>query len=578
MDVELHPQNPANPKRLRDLIIVSAACLLLLLPFINKPVSLDDPLYIWAARQIAVHPLDFYGFQANWEGSLRPMWGFFQNPPLVSFFIATVGRFTGWNLPALHTAFAVIAMLTMIGVYLLAVELCDRPLFATLLALICPAFCVSATSLMCDVPMLCFWTWAVVFWIRGCGRSAMWLPVAGITTAVAILTKYSGMNVIPLLIVYAAMHRATGKNRIIQVLSLLIPVAALYGFERFTSIRYGRGAISNATTFSVDQSIRQHATITLRTLDSFAYLGGGMLAAGIVMIAAMGRMTISIFTGLALLLACVGHLILHHANGWLVYAPIAAAAGIAPVSDGKPVWLFDLQFGVLAAIGIAVVFFCVLNYFRSDTRPIRAQSLFLSLWIAGVFVFAGYLNWKINTRTLLPMLPAVCILAARVISLGRRPVITLSVALSAIGAGIMAVFIVFGDYQIAVANRNAATKLVPPHAKLREHPVWFCGHWGFQYYMQEYGARPLDENATIILPGDLLVVALNNYGSPHLDRLLLVGKLEVDPGIGVTPLSQPLGANFYGSDGNQLPFVFGPVPPEPFVIFKAMPTGRHPVK
>jgi hypothetical protein len=45
----------------------------------------------------------------------------------------------------------------------------------------------------------------------------------------------------------------------------------------------------------------------------------------------------------------------------------------------------------------------------------------------------------------------------------------------------------------------------------------------------KHGAQSLDENATIIRPGELLVVVLNKYGSPLLDRLLSVGKLEADP-------------------------------------------------
>ena len=43
-------------------------------PFLNKPFNIDDPLFIWAARQIQAHPLDPYGFDVNWYASATPMW------------------------------------------------------------------------------------------------------------------------------------------------------------------------------------------------------------------------------------------------------------------------------------------------------------------------------------------------------------------------------------------------------------------------------------------------------------------------------------------------------------------------
>ena len=47
---------------------------LLILPFLNKPFHIDDPVYIWVADQIRRHPLDFYGFSTNWHGVTKPMY------------------------------------------------------------------------------------------------------------------------------------------------------------------------------------------------------------------------------------------------------------------------------------------------------------------------------------------------------------------------------------------------------------------------------------------------------------------------------------------------------------------------
>ena len=35
------------------------------------------------------------------------------------------------------------------------------------MAVLTPGFLVCGSSLMCDVPMLAFWVWSVVLWLRG---------------------------------------------------------------------------------------------------------------------------------------------------------------------------------------------------------------------------------------------------------------------------------------------------------------------------------------------------------------------------------------------------------------------------
>ena len=68
---------------------------------------------------------------------------------------------------------------------------------------------------MCDVLMLAFWVWAVVFWVEGMERDDFWrLPAAGLLIALAALTKYFGACLIPLLAVYGWMKGgALGRDR-----------------------------------------------------------------------------------------------------------------------------------------------------------------------------------------------------------------------------------------------------------------------------------------------------------------------------------------------------------------------------
>ncbi len=50
----------------REVALACALAFVLLVPFINKAYTIDDPLFLRAAQQIEKHPADFYGFRINW--------------------------------------------------------------------------------------------------------------------------------------------------------------------------------------------------------------------------------------------------------------------------------------------------------------------------------------------------------------------------------------------------------------------------------------------------------------------------------------------------------------------------------
>src|ERR1700691_4071250 len=78
--------------------------LVCLAPFIGKPFNIDDPLFLWTARQIQSHPFDPYGFNVNWYGWESPMWEVTKNPPLAGYYLALSAANLGWSECALHLA------------------------------------------------------------------------------------------------------------------------------------------------------------------------------------------------------------------------------------------------------------------------------------------------------------------------------------------------------------------------------------------------------------------------------------------------------------------------------------------
>jgi hypothetical protein len=194
-----------------------------------------------------------------------------------------------------------------------------------------------------------------------------------------------------------------------------------------------------------------------------------------------------------------------------------------------------------------------------------SRSLFLLLWTGGVFIFAARFNWSINARSILPMVPPVCILVQRGLEAGGG-VRFRACAAGCLLSALVAVLAMVADYQSADASRWAAQQLTREYGGKR---IWFTGHWGFQYYMQQHGAKPVDDKHPQCKPGDLLVIPLDNYGTPpRILRLRAVSSLSAHTCSFLTLLNGPMGADYYSSPGDRLPMVFGPIAPDSFVVFQ----------
>ncbi len=78
-------------------LLLTAATILCLVPFSERAFNVDDTLFVWAAKNIAHHPLNPYGFQLIWETTHTRMADVTENPPLASFYAAMLGSVFGWS-------------------------------------------------------------------------------------------------------------------------------------------------------------------------------------------------------------------------------------------------------------------------------------------------------------------------------------------------------------------------------------------------------------------------------------------------------------------------------------------------
>ncbi len=573
--------NPTLSSRLRSvpavvwLMLLTSVCLV---PFANKAVHIDDTLFLRAAQQIQREPANFYGFRMNWFGHSSPMVDNFDNPPLACYYLALVGAVAGWSEPALHLGFLLPALAAAWGTYSLARRLCSRPLLASVVAVLTPAFIISATTLMCDVLLVALWTWSVVWFERGLrnGRRSAF-AISGILAGMAYWTKFPGLALVPLLGFWGfARQRRAGW----WLVSLVLPVLFAGAYEWVTFKLYGQGLLLTAAGVAAKTPHRGRPWEM--QLLGLSFLGGCLFP----LLFYLPRRWLWSFRNVAMLLGFLGLC--------LLVFPYSGHFGVLWGADKHPEWPLVLQSLLFIIAGFVLLLLTAAD-FLEHRDP---QSLLLVLWVFGVFVFATALNWTVNGRTLLPLVPAVGILVARRLdSSGRAEAVaaqpdapltgTTDVAWAgdraarqgrsfpwrqlwpALGGAALSLLLAKADYDLAGAGRSAAAALAARYQPAGK-TLWFEGHWGFQYYMEQHQAQALEWPFLTAGPGDFVVIPseASNTFDISKDLVRLVDIFEYKPNARWTTMSVSAGAGFYASVFGPFPYSLGRIEPQRFFVLQ----------
>jgi len=510
-----------------------------LLPFLAKPFNIDDPLFVWAAKQIHAHPLDPYGFNVEWGFREFPMSRVTENPPLACYYLALAAGLFGWNEIGLHAAFLLPAIAAIIGTYQVARRFCKSPEWAALITLFTPVFLVSASTVMCDVLMLAFWVWAIVFWLDGLERKRFLpLAIAGMLVSFALVSKYFGVCLIPLLFAHGlAQQRRLGR----WALALLIPIATICVYQLVTSSLYGSGLLGAAARYANSATHIYGVSKLSSTAVALAFTGGCAATATFFAPLVWPRkpMTIgaAVVTGVAVVLI--------------------ARKIITKYEDIESTGWAEAQFVFWTLGGLSILALATAELWGKRD----AGSWLLALWVWGTFVFTAAINWTVNGRSVLPLVPAAAILIAR--RLDQFPTRVQSKAVCLAAGAAISLIVAGADCNFARAVRELSARVASTN-----HPpsqtLWFQGHWGFQYYMQQFGASPIDFKSSDLKPGDIVVVPSDNTNLRPPDPVAsnLIGTVVVDRADSLDTMDSGLGAGFYSSLWGPLPFAFGHVAPE----------------
>jgi hypothetical protein len=231
-------------------------------------------------------------------------------------------------------------------------------------------------------------------------------------------------------------------------------------------------------------------------------------------------------------------------------------------------WFMCGELALFIAAGFLILTLAIKDFW--ETRS--SESVFLGLWVLGTFFFTAFVNWTINARSVLPLIPAAAILAARRFDhLPSIPTKRLAMQLGMVllVSALFSLWITVADTELANSERSAAT-LVYNKTHDRGGTVWFVGHWGFQYYVEALGMVPLDLTAPKARSGDFVVIAENNSHFAQVLPAFIASNESVELPLRswATTISSELGAGFYSSSIGPVPYAVGPVPNERYTIIQ----------
>jgi len=470
----------------RELIWLLLLAAVLRLIFINQAFQLDDPDYLAAARYVAVNPWHPSWASYVFQGELVDMRGH-PHPPFNGWFLGLALKLTGSEVEIpLHAIYMLFTLLAVASMYWLARRFTERPVAATLLFIATPAFLVHGNSLEADLPLAALWLLAAFLFIRGVDKeSSGFLAASSIALALAALDAYQTVLLGPILALYGWQR----SRRTAAAVALLVPVTVLGAYQLYESLSGGALPAAVLAGHFEHYGLQSLSNKVKNALALTAHLGWILFPLAAVSLWGRRRRML-----------------------WTV-AAVAAAGG--SLADRHP--LFWISF----ACGAVVLAGCVQTLKDQST-----DSRFLAAWVLLFFAGAVVTFFAGAARYLLPLAPALAMLAARRLKAHPGRLATAFALQMCFGLALAA-----SHYQHSCAYREFASKAIDPTHASR---TFLNGSWGFQFYGQKAGARAILRNQALEL-GDRLITSRLGFPVPFRlvpgTQLKLLDKVEVKPAV-----------------------------------------------
>ncbi|HAM39596.1 MAG TPA: hypothetical protein DCP53_09435 [Elusimicrobia bacterium] len=441
------------------IILLCILAIILFFPFLNKAVSSDSIFYIYTARQIIKEPLKPFSFQLNCAEKDCLAWDVANNPPLVSYFLAAVIKLFGENEKVFHIIFFCFTILCIIGIYYVSKEFKADPFFSALLLIASPAFFVNATDIMLDIPLLTFSVWGLYFIIKE--KFFGWIILG-----FAILIKYIAILNLPVVFMWLLLNKKTKEN----LKYFLIPITFLFLLMAHNLLIYNEIQI-------LKKSLQVGLSFGLvKEIPLLTYIGGCFIFPLSILWLGFNKKNYYI---------------------WIFIISFSAVNLLFNLLELKIIQSFLFGIFISSAICLGMIF---INYLKET--DFNKDIVFLFIWILLYLVFFASVSAIIAVRYLLPLIIPVIILFVKISEniLYKKVFLTFSIVIGIV----FSLFISHSDYVLANSYRDISKYIFKNYGK---ENVYFTGHLGFQYYMENNNFKAIDskdskypENSVIVVP------------------------------------------------------------------------------
>jgi len=523
-----------RPSRVRTIKLAAPALIVAwaaLLPFIDKPFTIDDPIFLLQAKHALEDPLHPAAFFMVWDDTFDagiPRRGGSVSGPVMAWLLIPTVAAGGMEWIA-HLTQLVFLSAAIVATVSLALRLGTGPrgaLAAGLLVAAAPAVLGMAGTAMPDVP-------------------AMALGVVGVERLLAWRDERRGIQVLAAVSCLALAMQTRAHLLLIPGIAGLLAVGSFLDVASWRARWRAVVPLAGALVLS--------AAVALVVRDP--HPAPGVLASPVGALDRVPRNVVAFAAGWVLTVPlAIPWMLLRPREllrRWPVFVAATACAGAVLVMTRSP----QVAIALVAGGGVAVIVDILVDAgSRRDTTQLA-----LGLWLLIPLAPAPYMH--LPPKFLLAAVPAAAILVAR--RLGSRDEVRGWLALAGVATmGVaLSVAILAADAAFAEVGRRATAELIAPGVA-RGDRVWFVGSWGFHWYATAAGARPVTVTIPHPEPGDL--VAISERSSPstkalellgRYPRATLVGRVEAEAR-GGRVMDAPSGAGFFSNLTGYLPWTW----------------------
>lgn len=489
----------------RTVFFVGIVALLYALPFIDKPVHLDDWVYLTGAQRVYDSPSSALKGQVGFFGQMIPF-AMSTHPPLLFLYQACVRFIADTADPAvLHLFYLPFVLMAVISIFFLFRRfLPDRfknskgCVYFSLLFIATPACMATSHSLMADFPTLALCMAALAYYVYGVDEgNKKFLLLAALFSAAAAWASYQGIFIVVLFFVYTVLNKK--KMRVFLAVSI-VPIFALCAWCIYVWIVAKQFHLMNALLWG-----------GLRYPDFFTKMADTSIG----FLCVIGGVFIFPFSLLFIFRKPVGHI---PAYGTLCL--LTAYLWLTRIGDyslyQKCMFTAFFSAGFMSVYGVCAC--CVRALRRSavsqEALRCKRDRVFMCVWFLSFLIAViVVLPQGIGRYFLLGFFPLM-VIASYEIALwsglgcctGAYTRVNSKTAvfllMTFVGTCILGFFVAAADYRCAQIGKDAAMRLSKRFAGKN---IYFTGELGFRYYMEAHNNTYLLNNVERLNAGAIIV-------------------------------------------------------------------------